>query len=159
MIEAAVVEVVAVNDGSAVGNIGVVVVDHPMVMPVPSPVVPSPTKSSKESDPESRAEVKPWAIEKDSGHWIPTWVGDDGIAVHKPRIIGGNVDHIRISRFDDDRVALSRDLLLVTAAQMASFPGLLAHFLNGIHYVLLLVGVCVAKRRSPGKILVHVLKD
>jgi hypothetical protein len=115
VIEVAVVEVVAINDRSTVGDIGVVVVDHPVPAPVPAPVIPAPTKSPKESDPEPRAEVEPRAVEKDAGHWIPTWVGNDGIAVYKPGIIGGNVDYIRIGGFDADRIALSRYVLLFTA--------------------------------------------
>ena len=116
-----------------------------MAMPIPSPVRPAPPKSSEEADSKSRAEVESRAAKKDSGDWIPTWVGDDGIAVHEPRIIGGNVDHIWIGWFDDGRVALSRYLLLFVAIQMAGLPSLLAHFLDGIHHVLLLVGICVAK--------------
>ena len=139
------VEVVAIDDRSAVGDIGVVVVDHPMAMPIPSPVMPAPPKSSEEADSKSSTEVESRAAKKDSGHRIPTWVGDDGVAVHEPRIIGGNVDHIWIGRFDDGRVTLSRYLLLFVAIQMAGLPSLLAHFLDGIHHVLLLVGICVAK--------------
>src|ERR1700676_2588463 len=112
MVEAAVVEVAAVHDRSTVREIRVVVVNHPVPVPVPSPVIPSPTKSSKESDSESRAEVKPRAVKKDSGHWIPAWVGDDGIAVYQPGIVLGDIDHIRFGRFDHDRVALCCYILL-----------------------------------------------
>jgi len=91
MVEAAVVEVVAVHDCSTMGEVRVVVVHHPVPVPVPAPVIPAPTKSSKESNPESRAEVKSRAVKKDSGHWIPAWVGDDGIAVDQPRIVLGDV--------------------------------------------------------------------
>jgi hypothetical protein len=34
-----------------------------------------------------------------------------------------------------------------------------AHHLHGIHHILLLVVVSVAKRRRPGKILVHISQD
>src|SRR4029077_14088219 len=33
------------------------------------------------------------------------------------------------------------------------------HHLDGIRHILLLVGVCVPKRRSPGKVLVHIFKN
>ena len=114
-VEAAVVEVVAINDRSAMGDIGVVVVDHPVAMPVPSPVIPAPPKSSEESNSKSSAEVESRTAVKDSGLRIPTWVGDDGIAVHQPRVIRGDIDHVRNGRFDGDRIALSRHVLLLVA--------------------------------------------
>jgi hypothetical protein len=40
---------------------------------------------------------------------------------------------------------LSRYLLLVAVIQMAGFLSLLAHHLDSIHHVLLLVGICVSK--------------
>jgi hypothetical protein len=86
------VEIIAIDDRSAVGDIGVVVVDHPMAMPIPSPVIPAPPKSSEEADSKSSAEIESRAVKKESGLRIPTWVGDDRIAVHEPGIVGGNVD-------------------------------------------------------------------
>src|SRR5260370_16697530 len=55
MVEVAVVEVVvakivAINDRPAVGDEGVVVLNHPMAMPVASPVMPPPTLSPVEPD-------------------------------------------------------------------------------------------------------------
>src|ERR1700722_4217687 len=145
MMEAAVAKVVAIHDRSTVGDIGVVVVNHPMAVPVPAPVIPAPTKTSKESDPEPRTKVQTRTVKKDSGNRIPAWVGNDGIAVHEPRIISGNVDYIRVGRFDDDRVALICYLFPIATVQMASLLSLLPHFLHGIYYVLLLVGIGVAE--------------
>src|SRR5580704_13707213 len=109
------VDVVAIDDRSTVGDIGVVIVDHPVAMPVPSPVIPAPPKSSEETDSKSSAEVESWTAIKDSGHGIPTWIGDDGIAVYEPRVIRGNVDYVWNGRFDGDRIALSRHVLLFVA--------------------------------------------
>jgi hypothetical protein len=75
MIEIAAVEVVAIHDCSTVGDIGLVVVNHPMAMPVPSPVIPVPAKSTEETDSKSGTEVESRTAIKDSGHRIPTWVG------------------------------------------------------------------------------------
>src|SRR5260370_42069598 len=50
VIEVVVAEIVAINDRPAVGDVGVVVVNHPMAMPVASPVLPAPTISSEETD-------------------------------------------------------------------------------------------------------------
>src|SRR5580700_5353094 len=110
-----VVEVVAIDDRSTVGDIGVVIVDHPMAVPVPSPVIPAPPKSSEETDSKSSAEVESRTAIKDSGHGIPTWIGNDGIAVYEPRVIRGNVDYVWNGRFDCDRIALSRHVLLLVA--------------------------------------------
>ena len=49
-----VIEVVTVED-SAVGYVGVVVVNDSVVMPIVSPVVPTPAISSKETDSKSEA--------------------------------------------------------------------------------------------------------
>src|SRR5580692_6613663 len=145
MVEVAVIKVVAINNRSTMRDVGVVVVDHSVAVPVPSPVIPAPPKSPEESNSESRAEVKSRTAIKDSGHRIPTWVGDDGIAVDEPGIIRRDIDHIRIGRLDDNRFAFGRYLLLVAAIQMAGLLSLLAHHLDGTHHVLLLVGICVSK--------------
>ena len=75
VVEAGVIKIVAINNRAAVGDISVVVVDHPMAMPVPSPVIPVPAKSTEETDSKSGTEVESRTAIKDSGHRIPTWVG------------------------------------------------------------------------------------
>src|ERR1700687_2085624 len=140
------VEVVAIDDGPAVGDVGVVVVDHPMAMPVGSPVTPAPPKSSEEPDPEADSKSNPHSGEEDPWYGIPTWICNDWLAIHEPGIIGRHVDHLRVGRFDDDRVALSGDLLLFIAIQVAGLVSLLTQRLNGIRDILLLIGVGIAKR-------------
>src|SRR5882672_4689227 len=115
VVEVSAVEVVAIDDRPTVGDIGVVIVDHPVAMPVPSPVIPAPPKSSEETDSKSGSEVESRTAIKDSGHRIPTWIGDNGRAVYEPRVIRGDIDYIRNSRFDGDRIALSRHVLLFVA--------------------------------------------
>src|SRR6267154_627436 len=164
MVEVAVVEVVvakivAINDRPAVGDVGVVVVNHPVAMPVASPVMPAPTISSKETDAEPDSKSNPHSGQEDSRHGIPAWIRDDRLAVHEPGIICRYVNHFRIGRFDDDCVPLSRYLLLFIAIEVAGLVSLLTHCLDGICHILLLVGVCVAKRRSPREVLVHVFKN
>ena len=159
VIEIVVVEVVAINDRSAVRDVGVVVVDHPMAMPVASPVMPAPTISSEEADSKSNPEGNYGTGKKDSGHRIPAWISNDRLAVHEPRIIGRHVHDFRVGRFDDNCVALSCYLFLFVAIQLASFLSTLAHHLDGVRHCLLLIGVCVAKRGSPREVLVHVFKN
>src|SRR5437016_4174507 len=144
-IEVAVVEVVAIDDRSAVGDVGVVVVNHPMAMPVASPVMPSPSESSEEADPEANSKPNPWSRQEDPWHGIPAWVCHDRLAIHEPRIIGRHVDDLRVGRFDDDRVALRCYLFLFVAIQAPSLVSLLTHHLDGIRHILLLIGVCVAQ--------------
>src|SRR5882757_7073453 len=159
VIEVVVAEIVAINDRPAVGDVGVVVVNHPMAMPVASPVLPAPTMSSEETDAEPNSKSNPRSGEEDSGHGIPTRIRDDRLAIHEPGIIGRYIDDLRIGRFDDDGVSLSRYLLLLIGIEVAGLVSLLTHCLDGICHILLLVGVCVAKRGSPGQVLVHVFKN
>ena len=109
------VEVVAIDDRSAVRDIRVVVVDYPAAVPVISPVVPAPPKSAEEADAKSKTERDCGAGKKDSWNWNPAGVGNNRCSVYEPRIIGRHVDHIRAGRFDDDRVALSGYILLLIA--------------------------------------------
>ena len=115
MIKVAAVEVMAIDDRSAVRDIRVVVVDYPSAVPVVSPVMPAPPKSSEEADAKSKAERDCGAGKKDSGNRNPAGVGNNRCSVHEPRIIGRYVDHIRVGRFDDDRVALIGYILLLIA--------------------------------------------
>ncbi len=141
----AVAEVVAIDDCSAVGDVGVVVIDHPVAVPVTSPVMPAPAKSSEVTDSESNSEGDCRACKKDSRHGIPARICNDRVAVHEPGIIGGHVDHFRIGRFNENGVALSRYFLLFIAIQVPGLVSLLAHRLHGVRHVLLLVGVRIAK--------------
>src|SRR5712664_1437466 len=145
VIEIVVVEVVAINDRPAVGDVGAVVVNHPVAMPVASPVMPAPTISSEVADSKANSKSNPRSGQEDSRHRIPARIRDDRLAIHEPGVIGRYIDDLRIGRFDDDCVPLSRYLLLFVAIEAAGLVSLLTHCLDGIRHVLLLVGVCVAK--------------
>src|SRR6266436_6525170 len=143
MVEIAVVEIAVVEVAVVEGA---VVVDHPMAMPVASPVMPPPPKSAEESDPEADSKSNPRSGKEDSRQGIPAWICDDRFAIHEPGIIGGHIDHFRIGRFNDDCVALRCYVFLLIRIQVASLVSLLTHRLDGIRHILLLVGICVAKR-------------
>src|SRR5580693_6016555 len=115
-------------------------------MPVVSPMTPTPPKSPKVSDPESKTERESDSAPKNPGHGIPARVGDNRCPVHQPRIISGHVDHFWIGRFNDDRAALRGHLLLFVAVQMASTAGLLTQGLHRICDILRLVDICLAER-------------
>ena len=125
---------------------GVMVEKCPTAMPVVSPVSPAPSKPSEETDSKPDTEGEPNASPKNSGDWIPAWVGIDRVPVHKPRIIGGHVYHLGVGRFDDDRIVLRRYVLLFVALQVASLAGLPTQRLHGIRHVLGLVYIRLAKR-------------
>ena len=60
---------------------------------------------------------------------------------------------------NDDRRALRRHGLLRRALKIAGLLGALAHHLDGVRYILLLVVISIAERRRPGQIFVHISQD
>ena len=152
-------DVVAIDDRSAVGDVGVVVVNHPMAMPVASPRMPAPTIPSEETDSESDSKSDTRSGKEDSRHGVPAGICDDRLTVHEPGIISRYIDDLGVCWFDDDGAALARYLLLFAGIQVAGLLSLLAHCLDGVRHILLLVGIGVAEGGSPGEVLVHVFKD
>src|ERR1700758_689711 len=65
----------------AVGFKGVMIKECMTVMPVVSPVMPTPSKSSKVSDSKSDTERESNAAPKNSGHGIPARISEDRRAV------------------------------------------------------------------------------
>jgi hypothetical protein len=64
-------EIVAVDEGPAMGDVGVVVEYKPAAVPVESPVVPSPAKAGEEAESEAQAKVNAWSRDKESRIRIP----------------------------------------------------------------------------------------
>src|ERR1700757_4521535 len=143
----------------AVGEEGVMIEERTPAVPVVSPVAPTPPKSAEEADTKSNAKGKADAVPKNAGYGIPTGVSNYRCTVHQPRIIGRDVNHLRVGGFDDDRVTLRRYLLLFTATQMTGLLGLAAQRLDSIGHIVGLVGIRLAKGRSPGEVLVHVFEN
>src|SRR6266851_9928179 len=140
----AAIEVVAIYDRSAMRDISVVVVNCSSAMPVVSPVMPAPRKSSEEAHTEPDSKSNPRTTKKDSRHGIPAWIRDDRRSVHEPRIVGRHVDNIRVGRLDVDRAVLIGYVLLLGAFQVASVLSLLTHRLHSVGDTLRVVGVGVA---------------
>src|SRR5882762_8986641 len=113
-IEAAVraIEGVVISENSAVGNVGVVVVSDVVVIPVRSPMVPSPTEPAKVAYAKSEAKSESRAVKKQSWIRIPAGPDTDRLSIHEPRIIFRNVDNLRVSRLDHNGLSLLRDRLL-----------------------------------------------
>src|ERR1700721_1884258 len=142
----AAIEVVTVIERSAARKIPVVVIEHVVVMPVESPVAPSPSEAAKPSNSKSQAERKIWPTKPDSRIGIPSWPGDDGISINRPWIVGWNINHIGLSRLNIDVRTLFGDSLLRSRLQVARVLRFPAHDLHRIHKVLLLVVISVAER-------------
>jgi hypothetical protein len=54
---ACVIEVVAIDENSAVGYVRVVVVNNSGVMPIVSPMMPTPSKPTEETDPKAESKL------------------------------------------------------------------------------------------------------
>src|SRR5437016_2272317 len=152
----AAVEMVVADEGAAVRDIPVVVEHHAVAAPVGVPVVPSPAESTVEADPETDSERNPRAGGVQAGVPEPAGVCDERRAVDQPRIVGRHVDHLGVCRLDHDRLTLRDDVFLRGGLEVPRLLGSPAHRLHGVEHGLLLVHVCVAQRRRPGEVLVHV---
>src|SRR5580700_6624441 len=151
--------ITAVVKGPAPGEVPAVVIDGVVVMPVESPVAPAPTETSEPADTKAESERKIGPAEPDSGIRIPSRPRNDGIAVYQPRVIGGNIDHVRLGGINVDIGAVLLYDLLGSALQIPSLFCFVAHHLDRIRHVLLLIVVSVSQRRRPREILVHVSQD
>src|ERR1700757_1112290 len=130
---------VAVVKGCAMRDKSLVVVDGIVVMPVVPPVVPAPPVPAEVTDAKTDAKEQVRSAEPDSRIGIPSRPGYDSRTVHDPGIIGGHVHNVGCRRFDNDRRTLRGDGLLLSGAEVARLLRFLAHHLNGVGHILLLV--------------------
>jgi hypothetical protein len=65
-------EIVSINECSAVGNVRIVVIDDRVVMPVESPMMPSPAKAAEVANSKAYTEGNCRAADENSGDWIPS---------------------------------------------------------------------------------------
>src|ERR1700730_895485 len=121
-VPACVIEGVVIGEDSAVGNVGVMVVNNRMVSPVGSPMVPAPAEPAKIADSKAKAKRDPRARKEQSWIRIPTRPNPDRLSIRKPGIVLRHVNHLRVAWFDHNRLSLLRDLFLRCALQV---PGLL----------------------------------
>src|SRR5258708_2873200 len=100
---------------------------------------PAPSKNSEPTDSEADSERKVRSLSPDAGIRVPPRPRQDGISVNQPWIVRGDVDDLGGSRLNDDRRALRLYRLLRSALKIAGLLGSLAHHLDGIHPIRLLV--------------------
>src|SRR5579863_925145 len=149
--------IVAVVKCIAARVVAIIVIDYATAAPTYTPVAPAPSIPAPETDAEADTSPKNRrAAVPDPGIRIPARPGNYRIAVNQPRIIGGDIHHVGLSRLNDDVRALRLDGLLRRVLQIAGLLRFLAHHLNRVHHLLFLVVVGVAQRRGPGNIFVHV---
>ena len=101
-----VIEGVVIGEDSAVGDVGVVVENDSVAVPIVSPVVPAPAEAAEEADAIAEAKrnsrsgkIQPWIP-------IPTRPDPDRLSIHEPGIIFRHVNNLRIGRLDHDRLSL-----------------------------------------------------
>src|SRR6266852_5293776 len=67
------IEVIAIDEHSAVGYIAVVIKKDIVVMPIRSPVVPTPTEPAKEADSKAETPCQAWPGKVQSRIPVPVW--------------------------------------------------------------------------------------
>src|ERR1700688_1556314 len=107
-------------------------------------MTPAPPISSVEADSEANSVRQARAAIPDSGILGPSWPRLSGTSVNQPWIIFGDVNDFGNGRLDDDGRVLGCYGLLRSGLKIAGFLRPLAHHLNSIHHILLLVVVGVA---------------
>src|SRR5580704_4729183 len=100
------IEMVAIDEDSAVGLVGVVVETNIVVMPVVSPVVPAPAKPAKKADSEAETKRNSWNPKVKPWIRIPARPDPDRISIDEPRVVLGNVNNLRIGWFDHNGLPL-----------------------------------------------------
>ena len=127
-------------------DVGRVVIDHRPVLPVESPVAPSPPNTTEETHSESHAKGHSWSGEIEPRRWIPAGQNCKWCAIHDPRIVLWDVDNIRVYRFNHDSLPLCCYFLLWSARQLPRALRTSTHDLHRIHHILRLVGIGASER-------------
>src|SRR5580698_7840670 len=143
------VEIVAVVKSPAHRVVPGAAIDRVSAVPIESPVTPPPSKAAKPSDSEAESEREIGTAKPNAGVGIPSRPRINRAPVNQPRIVRGNINDIGASRLNDHRRTLRGHSLLRSILQVAGVFRALAHNLYGIHHILLLVVVSIAKRRRP----------
>lgn len=96
----AVIESLVVEKSSAMRFKVVVVKENVVVMPVRSPMVPSPTEAAKVANAKAQAEGNSRATYIKSGIFVPSWPDANRRSINKPRIVFRHVHNLRIRRLN-----------------------------------------------------------
>ena len=108
-------EIVVIHKCWAMRDVGRVVIDHRPVLPVESPVDPSPPKPPEETQSESHAKGNSWSTEIEPRIRIPAGPHSEWCAIHKPGIVLRDVDNIGVNGFNRDSLPLCCYFFLLSA--------------------------------------------
>src|SRR3954463_4820897 len=104
------IEVFAVREDSAVRYEPMMVEKDIVVMPIRSPVVPAPAKSTKEADSEAEAPSDAWPGKVEPRVPVPVRPDADRRSINQPGIVLRNINHFWIGRLDHNGLILLRHL-------------------------------------------------
>src|SRR5437870_4518953 len=96
------IKVVAIDEDSAVGDVAVMIEKDTVVIPIRSPVVPTPAKPAKEADAKAETKRKTRTCKVQSRIPIPAWPDPDRLSIDEPRIVLRHVNNLSI-RIQCDR--------------------------------------------------------
>src|ERR1700688_2784192 len=100
------IEVVAIGKDSAVGYVGVAVEKNAVVVPIISPMSPSPAKTAKEANSKAKTKRDSRTGKKQSRIRIPAGPDPDRFSINEPRIILRHVNKLRVRGLDHNGLPL-----------------------------------------------------
>src|ERR1022692_662850 len=77
------IEIVAIDENPAVGDVGAVVEHDPVIMPIVSPVSPPPSKTAKEADSKAEPKRNSGTIKEEPRIPIPARPDPDGLSIYE----------------------------------------------------------------------------
>jgi hypothetical protein len=131
----------AVEEAGASRDKNIPVEEELPAAPVEAPGRPTPAVSPEKPKPNRRTEEK---LGTNPGIENEAWPHSQGRSVNGPRIVNRQVANVGNSRLDDDRRPLRGYGLLRRALQSSCILGSLAHDLNCVEHILLLIEIGVA---------------
>src|SRR5580700_6319187 len=106
-------KVVAIDDRPAMGDVRIVVVDHPSsAVPIEAPIVPAPTEAAKEAYAEAKSKSDSRTSQEQPGIGIPAREDGQWVSVHEPWIVLRHVHNLGRGGLNDNVRSLSAHFLL-----------------------------------------------
>src|SRR5437660_11636557 len=102
------IKVVAIDEDSAVGDVAVMIEKDTVVIPIRSPVVPTPAKPAKEADAKAETKRQTPTCKVQSRIPIPACPDPDRLSIDDPRIVLPHADNLRFRWFDPNGLSLLR---------------------------------------------------
>src|SRR5207245_2052828 len=106
------IKLFAIDEYPAVGDLAMMIEKDTVVIPIRSPVVPTPAKPAKEADAKAETKRKTRTCKVQSRIPIPAWPDADRLSIDEPRIVLRHVNNLRFGWFDHNGLSLLRNLFL-----------------------------------------------